>query len=179
MQPNLLHTYFTTFSINNHISVFKDFPETNLIIIESFNHLVNNSKMTIYSFIIMRNHVHIVWESNPDLSIDETITSFKKFTGRRISLYLEQINPNYHDLLKSKRIDRKFKIWNIHNGNIRIYNHKMLLIKIKYIHNNPIKGDYKSVNSIEDYYFSSALAYSIQSSNFSFLTVLDNIVPWY
>ena len=176
MNLNFLNTYFTTLTINRYISVFKDFPDTICIILDSFNHLVDNEKVKIYSFVIMRDHIHIVWEMLNENLIDDIITSFKKHTGREIVKYLSIVNDDYlEDYFTSIRKDRKFKIWKHSKGNLRIKGQDILINKIEYIHNNPIKGDYKQVEKVEDYTFSSAQAYRLKSSNFRFLTVLDNL----
>jgi len=175
VNPNFLNTYFTTLTINRYISVFKDFPDTNCIILDSFNHLVDNEKVKIYSFVIMRDHIHMVWEMVNEDPIDDIITSFKKHTGREIMKYLSIVNVDYlNDYFTSIRKDRKYKIWKQSKGNLRIDGQDILINKIKYIHENPIKGDYKQVEKAEDYTFSSAKAYRLKSSNFRFLTVIDN-----
>ena len=178
MKPNYLKTYYTTLSINRFVPVFRDFPETIFIILDSFHYLVKNKKIQIYAFVIMKDHLHIIWETNKENEIEEIITSFKKHTGKKIIDYLKSFNNNnYHENFMSIRKDRNYKIWKQPKGNLKIKGKKILINKIKYIHNNPIKGDYKSVNDIIDYYFSSAFAYSMELSNFAFLTVLKNIVP--
>jgi len=73
----------------------------------------------------------------------------------------------------SIRKDRENKIWKQSYGHIRIVNKKMLIDRINYIHNNPTKGDYKSVDIPYDYYFSSARAYATEESNFIFLKVIN------
>ena len=176
---NLSKTYFTTLAINNFIPVFEDYPECVGIVLNSFNDIVDSRKCNIYAFVIMKDHIHLVWEMHNGQHVDDLITSFKKYTGRLISNYIKSMDEEYHNLFMSERQDRKYKIWKLTKGNILIHSHQMLVVKICYIHNNPAKGDYQVVEECTKYLYSSALAYSKQSSNFRFLTVLEGIVPWF
>ena len=178
MHSKFRNTYFTTLAIDRFINLFKDFPETNFIILDSFNNLVKRDIVNIYAFVIMRNHLHLVWNVNGENEIQKVITSFKKFTGYQISNYLRKIDYEYHSLFGSNRKDRNYKIWKLTKGNIRIHGLDMLNIKVRYVHNNPTRGEFKSVDNCADFYFSSANAYARQSSNFNFLTVVEEITPW-
>jgi len=133
----------------------------------------------IYAFVIMKDHLHIVWETKKENEIEDVIISFKKHTGKMISNYLFSFNNDYYENFISNRKDIDNKIWKQTKGNLKLNGNKILINKIKYIHNNPIKGDYKVIEKVTDYYFSSALAYAMESSNFSFLTVLEKIIPWH
>jgi len=172
------NTYFSTFAINNFIPVFKDFPETNRIILDCFKFLVEENLVKIFSFVIMRNHIHLVWMSNGENEIDRIIFSFKKYTGNKIISFLKEVDKDYLSNFWSERKDRDHKLWKLNIGNILIHDSEMLNIKIRYIHNNPTKGHFKAVDDCVDYYYSSAKAYSLQSSNFSFLKIIDEVVPW-
>ena len=165
-------------AINSFRPIFKDFPMTNFILLDSLNSIVRKEQANIYAFVIMKDHFHILWETKGTIRIDNLITSFRKYNGRMISNYLKKIDPQYQDMFLSDRQDRERKIWKISKGNINIYNKEMLDIKIKYTHNNPTKKEYKVVDKCTDYYFSSAFAYSLGAKNFEFLTVLKNVIPW-
>ena len=170
------NTYFTTLAIDRFVSVFKDFPESNFIILNSFKHLVDSGRVKIYAFVIMRDHIHIVWQVLGGQSVEDVIMSFKKHTGKLICNYLKDVDRKYLEYFISDRKDREYKIWKISKGNILVNSPNMLNVKIRYIHKNPTKGDYKTVEDSTSYYFSSAKAYSVQSKNFSFLSVLDEVV---
>lgn len=178
MNSNYKDIYFTTLAIDGFINVFSDFPETNFIILDSFNNLVEREIVKIYAFVIMRNHIHIVWQKIGKEKIGHVITSFKKFTGREVANYINDTNSEYLSHFISVRKDRKYKIWKLTKGNILIHSLKMLGVKIRYIHKNPTKGEYKTVGDCTNFYFSSAKAYAKQSSNFRFLTVLKEVVLW-
>jgi len=127
---DLKNTYFTTLAINNFVPVFEDYPECIDIVLDSFNNLTERKICTIYAFVIMRDHIHLVWEVHSNKDINDIITSFKKYTGRLISNYLRDLNEEYHNLFMSERQDRSFKIWKLTKGNIVIHSKDMLNVKI-------------------------------------------------
>ncbi len=168
------HVYFSTFTINKWVSLFIDFPESNHIIINSFNDMVTMKECKIYSFVIMRDHIHLIWQVN--LHDPKVLrTSFTKFTGRAIVQYLKITNEEYLKNFKSERIDREHKIWKQSKTDLLIRHNDVYLQKLTYIHNNPIKGNYKSVENPEDYRYSSATSYLIGEKNFRFLTIRNEL----
>ena len=178
MSVNFSRTYFTTVTIDSYQPIFKDFPMTNFIVLESFKTITQKGQALIYAFVIMKDHLHVVWETGEAVKIENLITSFRKYSGRMISNHLKTTAPEYQNLFLSTRQDRDRKIWKITKGNINIHDKEMLGVKIRYIHNNPIRSSYKVVDDCTDYYFSSALAYAKKVKNFEFLTLLENVVPW-
>jgi len=164
--------YFSTLSIDRKVSVFLDFPDTNKFVIDSFSHLVQNGKVDIYSFVIMRDHLHIIWRIKEELIVEEIVTSLKKYTGRRIINYLKLNDNEYLNYFMSGRADRNYKVWKIKSENIKLLHPTIFNQKLKYTHLNPTKGDFKTVDKSEEYYYSSARSYLTGSKDFDFLTIL-------
>ena len=165
-----LDIFFTTISVNKRVPVFKDFIDIKSIVLESFEYLKNSDIVDIYSFVIMNEHVHIIWQVKGKIEINDVVTSFKKYTGRKIVKYLQLNNEVYLEYFLSGRFDRDFKIWKIKSKNIKIIHPDILIQKINYIHYNPVKAGYESINKPEDYYSSSAIFYAEGKTNFNFLT---------
>ena len=124
-----LNIYISTFSVNKKISVFLDFDETNDIVLSSIRYLVNNSIVNIFSFVIMKDHVHVIWQIKSNFTIDEIVTKFKKYTGKRITGYLRKNDTEYLVYFTSARYDRIYKIWKTNSKNIRI-KHPSILYQI-------------------------------------------------
>ena len=101
------HIYFSTFTVNNWTSVFLDFPGTNFICLESFEFLVNKKGIFIYGFVIMRDHIHLIWELPKNETCEVIIEGFKKYTGGRIIKYLKDCEEEYLEHFESARRDRK------------------------------------------------------------------------
>lgn len=178
MEDSLKNVYFTTLAIDFYVPIFDDFPECTFILLNCFQYLTENDSIEIYAFVIMRDHLHVVWKIADPLTIDEIITKFKKYTGSEIRKYFKHINKEYLQFFESSRTDRKHKIWKTSKGNLQIQSSEILTSKVRYIHNNPTKGNYKVVDDCSSYSFSSAKTYSKKSSNFRCLTILEDIAPW-
>ena len=50
------------------------------IIINSFRFLVKNNRVKIYSFVIMPNHLHLIWQMQPGHERKHVQRDFLKFT---------------------------------------------------------------------------------------------------
>ena len=165
--------YFVTLTIQNWVPIFYDIPETHFIVIDSFKYLCKHENVEIYSFIIMKDHLHFIWKCPNQIENNELITKFKKYTGLKIVKHIQSMGTDYINNFTSSRQDRKHKIWKIRGGAFHIKSKQIFLQKLFYIHNNPTKGDYKVVESPEEYLFSSAKSYLDEVSNFSFLTLVE------
>ena len=51
------------------------------IIIQSLQHLTANKKITLYDFVIMSNHIHLVWQVLPRKTPEQIQHSFMKYTA--------------------------------------------------------------------------------------------------
>jgi len=72
--------YFWTATIHNWIpllseNIFKD------IIIESLDYLTRKGKINVFTFVIMPNHIHLIWRINEKNGNEVAYTSFLKFTA--------------------------------------------------------------------------------------------------
>ena len=59
------------------------------IIIDSLSFLVRGKRATIYSFIIMNNHVHFIWQIQEGFTKEAVQRDFLKFTAQQIKDDLE------------------------------------------------------------------------------------------
>ena len=66
-----------------------------LILIESLQYLVKENRVIIYGYVIMDNHIHIVWKSTKLYSLKHTQLSFMKFTAQRLKRELQNNNSIY------------------------------------------------------------------------------------
>jgi len=163
--------FFSTITVNNWISVFEDFPTVNSIVLGSFNYLTENRLVEINAFVIMKDHIHLIWTLNDECLINEIILKFKKYTGRRIVNALEHLDPNYlNQYFASARKDRKHKFWKTNDSSLELIHRDILFQKIEYIHSNPTTGAYTTCNCPIEYYYSSARAYHNGENDFPFLT---------
>jgi putative transposase len=135
------------------------------IIVDTLKFLVKEEKVTINGFVIMSNHLHIIWQSKGSNSIKLVQNSFIKHTAKEFKKELEKDNK-----LKDyevKAIDRKYNFWQRDSLNIELFTAAVFYQKLNYIHYNPVKAGICSLP--EEYYYSSALFYEKGIDNFGFM----------
>jgi putative transposase len=135
------------------------------IIVEALKFLVNEEKVTINAFVIMSNHLHIIWQAKGSNSIQKIQTSFIKHTSREFKKQLEK-DGNLKDY-EVNSIDRKYNFWQRDSLNVELFTAAVFNQKLNYIHHNPVKAGL--CNLPEEYYFSSALFYEKSIDNFGFM----------
>jgi len=106
----------------------------------------------------MPTHLHLIVfddEFNSD-RLQETITSFRKFTGRQLSDYCDRdLSPEIADTLRdTHRTDRNRQFWQQSRHPVAIYSEKFWRTKIDYIRANPIRAGL--VEDVIEWRFSSA-----------------------
>jgi REP element-mobilizing transposase RayT len=140
------------------IPLFFD-PAIVSLILESVRFLQKERKFALYSYVIMENHMHLI-ASAPELG--KAVKEFKSFTARTIIDYLKDNNaiPVLEKLANAKLYHKKestYQLWQEGSHPEEIYNEKMLIQKIMYIHNNPVKRGY--VDEPQHWRYSSARNY--------------------
>lgn len=64
------------------------------IIIHSLAFLVREKRVKIYGFVIMSNHIHVIWKGTGLYSLKHSQLSFMKFTAQQIQFDLEKNHPD-------------------------------------------------------------------------------------
>ena len=161
---NAMH--FLTFTVIDWVDVFTR-KEYKLELVDSMNYCIREKGLLIYGWVIMSNHMHVIWQAKEGYSLSAIIRDYKKFTAKRIIKLIEE-EPESRKvwMLKKfefagKRLSRitKYKFWQDSNHAIELHalDTKMKEQKLDYIHNNPVKA--MLVHNPEDYVFSSAIDY--------------------
>ena len=140
------------------------------IILDSLAHLVNAGKISVYGFVIMPNHIHLIWELIEMNGKELPHASFMKYTSHQIQKDLRKNHPNVLERFKVDLETRQYHFWQRDSLPIFLYTPKVAFQKLEYIHNNPLRGKWTLAETPESYYFSSARYYMTGESEFSFLT---------
>jgi putative transposase len=132
--------HFLTCTIVGWLPIFTR-QETVNIVLDSWRFLQKENRLTLYGFVVLENHLHLI-ASAPDLS--KEIGDFKSFTARRIIDYLTE--QKVTTLLQQLRfwknhykVDREYQLWQEGSHPQQILDDKMMLQKLEYIHLNPVK----------------------------------------
>ena len=163
-----IQLYFFTSTILNWIPILRN-DNNKEIITSSLKFLRNSNKIKVFAFVIMPNHIHIVWEIDELYKYSDIVRDFKKFTAQKIK---EDLKKNYPELLQKFYIeskDRTFQLWKRNSLSIPIISKKVMVQKINYIHENPLKPKWKLAVEPQEYKYSSASFYYEDIDKFNFL----------
>jgi len=138
------------------------------IIISSLRYLVTGNKIKLYAFVIMDNHIHLIWQTIEEHTPARVRHSFMKFTAQQIKFELIKTNPEFLKEFKVDKKDREYQFWKRYALSIELYTEKVFLQKIEYIHNNPVKAGLCKYS--EDYQYSSASYYNGGNDRFEILS---------
>jgi REP element-mobilizing transposase RayT len=141
------------------------------IIIDSLSFLAKADRITVYAFVIMNNHFHLIWQIVGDNKRNDVQRDFLKFTGQQILKILRNENSSMqHELLVQAK-DRKYQVWERNSLGIPLWSGEVIWQKLDYIHNNPVKAGL--CKYAEDYKYSSAKFYHSSSNDWEFLVHCD------
>ena len=160
------HSQFLTATIYkwNHLLADDHHKE---IIIESLKFLVNNKRIELNAFVIMSNHIHLVWQPLFGFKAQEIQLSFLKYTANKLKKSLLTRNNEDLSVFKSNKHDREYQIWKRGSLSIELISNKMLLQKLEYIHYNPVTANLCKIP--EEYFYSSAKFYLDGTNSFGIL----------
>ncbi len=139
------------------------------VIINSLKYLVDDNRVTVYAFVIMPNHIHLIWQIHDSHAQHKVQQSFMKFTAQQIKFDLMANNTKLLEEFKVNAADREYQIWERNPLSIDLFTEPVFKQKLNYIHENPVQEKWKLVLYPEDYMWSSAKFYYSSKSDYSFL----------
>ncbi len=137
------------------------------IIVDSLTYLVNEQRVKIFGFVIMSNHIHLIWQGTQTHSLKHTQLSFMKYTAQQIKFDLEKHHPNVLPYFVVDAKDRKYQFWERNALSIDIMSSEVFIQKLNYIHKNPLRANL--CENETDYYYSSVKHYLEMQHDFHFL----------
>lgn len=143
-----------------------------MIAINSLQWLVQKGLVKIYGYVIMPNHIHLIWEQLKMNGKELPKNSFEKFTAKTL---LNNMQKNKEVTLKNYCVDatdRAYNIWQRDPLAVQLFNIEIAAQKLDYIHLNPMQPHWLLCNKPADYKFSSAIFYEQQIDDFGLLTHL-------
>jgi putative transposase len=134
--------HFLTCTVLEWLPLFAQ-PANVQILFDSLQFLKEQGRLTLYGYVILENHCHLL-AAAPDMS--KTMASFKSFTAAQIIKRLTERHSPVLDLLafhKARhKIDREHQVWQEGSHPEEIAGEAMMLQKLEYIHNNPVARGY-------------------------------------
>ncbi len=161
--------YFFTATIKDWIPLLEKeaFKE---IIFESLSFLNSKDLIRVYGFVIMPNHIHLIWEMMNLNGKESPHTSFLKFTAHEFLKKIRKVDFQMLDKFKVDEVNKKHAFWQRDPLDIEIFSPKVIFQKLDYIHNNPCRGKWMLADDPKDYRFSSMEFYETGQGRFEFLS---------
>ena len=140
---------------------------------DSLKLLSDKGFITVYAFVVMPNHLHLIWQLNKLNGKESPKGSFLKYTGHilRDQLEAEGKLSQYAVTLANK----KHEIWQRDALGIEIISPAVATQKLDYIHYNPVSGKWHLSKDDTSYYYSSARFYETGKDEFGFLNNLFSV----
>ena len=140
------------------------------IIISSLQFLVNDGRVIIYGFVIMPNHIHLIWQIQDKHQKSGVQQSFLKYTAQQIKLTMISTGNREVENYKVKASDRQYQFWERNPLTVDLWSRSVFLQKLNYMHNNPTQAHWKLCQYPEEYKYSSAKFYEKGIDEFGFLS---------
>jgi putative transposase len=137
------------------------------IITNSFKYLVEEKRVHVFGFVIMYNHIHVIWRAANDQNRLKVQHTFMTYTAQTI---LKDLKLHHNKVLPHFKVDAKdrtYQIWERNPLSVELRSNEVLFQKLQYIHLNPVRAGICNVP--EAYRFSSASLYVNDTSEWDFL----------
>ncbi len=155
--------HFLTFTVVDWVDVFtrKKYRDTFL---ETLQFCQSNKGLILYGYVIMSNHVHLIAQSEEG-KLSDLIRDIKKFAAQKILAQITESGESRTEWMM-KRFEfsaqkntkgSNYNFWQTENHPEEIFSEEFMLIKLNYIHMNPVDAGW--VARASDYLYSSASNY--------------------
>lgn len=166
MEPGSI--FFFTATIHKWLPLLAT-DEYKKIIISSFEYLSAKGLLDVFAFVIMPNHLHVIWRTNGKNGKETVQGSFLKFTAHTFLQKLKKESPARLEPFQVAASNKSYEFWQRDSLAIHLYSPEIAYQKLDYIHNNPLAKHWNLASKIERYRWSSASYYLENKSEFLFL----------
>ncbi len=159
--------YFWTATINKWQRLLQN-DNYKEIIISSLEFLSHKGKIDVFAFVIMPNHIHIIWRINELNGKEKPNGSFLKFTAHEFKKMLIEEGGNLKNYYVNA-VNKKYEFWQRDPLATHLYTQHVAYQKLNYIHYNPCQERWKLVDDPCDYKYSTASYYERGIKTFAFI----------
>ena len=160
--------YFTTATIKGWKPLLKP-DKYKDIVTDSMAFLAARQEVCFYAFVIMPNHIHWIWQMLGETDRSSVQQRMLKYIAGQIRVDLQTHHPLVLEEFKSERKDRSHQFFKDRPLSIALLSDKVVLQKMRYIHQNPVQQKWKLADKAEDYVYSSASLYTQGVKRWPFL----------
>jgi len=165
---------FWTATINKWMNLLEQ-DAYKSIIINSLQYLSDACKVDIFAFVLMPNHIHLIWRINEKNGKETTQGAFLKYTAHEFKKLLTQQNPAMLSAYAVTANNKKYEFWKRDSLAVHLFSRQVAFQKLDYIHANPLSGKWKLVTEPCQYRYSSAKFYEMGQKDYAFLKDLREV----
>lgn len=155
--------YFMTFTVVGWIDLFSRKVYRD-IFLKNMQYCREKKDLSVGAFVIMTNHVHLIWQSKCG-KLSDTLRDFKSYCTKEFVEAIERENESREEWLghmfrfyaNRTNQNKDYKIWINGSHPEEIMSRDFLMTKLNYIHENPVRAGW--VEKAEHYLYSSAANY--------------------
>jgi putative transposase len=154
------HLYFVTTKAVDYAHLFRRDLMKRLLV-DALDCLRLRERLTLYAFVIMPNHIHLVIQCPVAYPVRDLVRDYKKHTADRIIRHYQgENNQQALQFLAAKAPpEQKYTVWEAGYQAKEVFSPDFLKQKMEYIHNNPCQPHWCLVAEPEAYLWSSARFY--------------------
>jgi REP element-mobilizing transposase RayT len=149
--------------------VYKD------IIIHSLEYLSDANKIDVYAFVIMPNHIHLIWKINEPNGKESSQGSFLKYTAHEFKKMLKRDSNGCLSLYSVNAFNKDYEFWQRDSLAVHLYTKNVACQKLDYLHNNPVAEHWQLVKDPCDYKYSTAAFYEREENTYAFVKDLREV----
>lgn len=163
------HAQFFTATILEWKHLLKE-DEYKDIVIESLKFLTKENSVKIYAFVIMPNHIHLIWQIQDGFKRDKIQQRLLRFTAQQMKFKLLATDKSRLENFRVNAKDREYQFWERNALSIDLWSKTVFNQKLDYIHNNPLQEKWHLADIPDGYRYSSARFYKTGVDEFGILT---------
>ena len=140
------------------------------IVMQSLQFLVRDNRILLYGFVIMPNHIHLIWQMRENIRQADVQRDFLKYTAQQIKFDLQQNHPAVLEKFRVNVKDRQYQLWEHRPLSVPLWTRNVFEQKLDYIHQNPVQEKWRLSDLPENYFYSSARYYLLNQDDWGFIS---------
>ncbi|HXI00045.1 MAG TPA: hypothetical protein VNI52_07230 [Sphingobacteriaceae bacterium] len=142
--------YFWTATINQWMKLLEghDYKQ---VIIKCLEHLSMQNKIEVFAFVIMPNHIHLIWRIKEINGKEKPHIAFLKHTAHQFKKLLFQESVSRLDAYQVSTANKQYEFWQRDSLAVHLYSREVAFQKLDYIHNNPLSERWQLAKSPGEY----------------------------
>lgn len=166
--------YFSTYTNLNLVPNLKN-EEYQEIIVDSLRFLVNSRRVSIYGFVIMPNHIRLLWRMNEGQKLNEVQRDFLKFTEQMVQFKMLRSKDSIDAKLFFGVGDNANRVWKRNGTSVLLESYEEIVQKLSFLHKDPTNRKWNLCASLDKYKYSSFRFYLNGNREFEFLSNIQEL----